>query len=96
MTRKFICIIVIFLTLATFIAFGRTLGNDFINLDDDLYITENNHIQSGINPENIKWAFTAVVAGNWHPLTLLSHTMAWRFFGPNAFGHHLINLLLLN
>ncbi len=94
MTRKFICIIVIFLTLATFIAFGRTLGNDFINLDDDLYITENNHIQSGINPENIKWAFTAVVAGNWHPLTLLSHTMAWRFFGPNAFGHHLINLLL--
>ena len=58
------------------------------------YITENNYIKSSINPENIKWAFTAVVCSNWHPLTLLSHMLDWSLFGANASGHHLVSLLL--
>jgi protein O-mannosyl-transferase len=94
MNKKYTYLIVILLIVSSFAAFGRILGNDFIKLDDDLYITENNHIKSGINPESIKWAFTAVVSANWHPLTLLSHTLDWRLFGANASGHHLVSLLL--
>ena len=94
MNKKYKYFIVIFLIIASFIAFGRILGNDFVNFDDGLYITENNHIQAGLNLETIKWAFSTVVASNWHPLTLLSHALDWSLFGANASGHHLINLLL--
>jgi len=94
MKKKYTYLIVIFLIIASFIAYGRILGNGFVGFDDTLYITENNHIKSGINLENIKWAFTTVVGTNWHPLTLLSHTLDWNLFGASASGHHLINLLL--
>jgi tetratricopeptide (TPR) repeat protein len=94
MNKKYRFLIVIFLIVASFIAYGRILGNGFVDYDDDKYITENNYIQSGINPESIKWAFTAIVCSNWHPLTLLSHALDWSLFGASASGHHLINLLL--
>ena len=80
--------------MSSFAAFGRIAGNGFINYDEELYITKNNHVQSGINPESIKWAFTAVVCSNWHPLTLLSHALDWKLFKNNAGGHHLVSLFL--
>ncbi len=94
MKKKYTYLIVIFLIVASFLSFDRILGNGFINFDDGQYITENNHIKSGLNLETIKWAFSAVVLANWHPLTLLSHALDWSLFGANASGHHLINLLL--
>ena len=87
-------LVVIFLIFSSYITYARIIGNDFINFDDNSYITENSHIQSGINVKNIKWVFTAVVASNWHPLTLLSHMMDCSLFGANASGHHLVSLLL--
>ena len=86
--------IVIFLIVASFIAYGRILNNGFINCDDDQYITANNNIQSGINPESIKWAFTTTHFSYWHPLTWLSHMLDWSLFGANASGHHIVSLLL--
>ena len=94
MNKKFKYLIVILLILISFIAFGRIMANDFINFDDDIYITGNNYIKSGINTESIKWAFTSSHAANWHPLTWLSHMLDWQLFGANASGHHLVNLLL--
>ena len=58
--KKYTRFIIIFLIIASCIAFGRIAGNDFINFDDNAYITENNHIQSGINWESIKWALSSV------------------------------------
>ncbi|MEN6423382.1 MAG: hypothetical protein ABFD76_15695, partial [Smithella sp.] len=92
--RTKIILIVIFLITASFLAFGRVAGNDFINFDDNKYITENPHIKSGFNYESIQWAATAVVVSNWHPLTMLSHMLDWSLFGANASGHHLVSLLL--
>jgi len=94
MKKKWFYLIIVFLIVASFAAFGRIMGNDFINFDDDLYITENAHVQSGFNLKNIKWVFTAIVVGNWHPLTLLSHMLDWSLFGNNATGHHLVSLFL--
>ena len=91
---KYIYIVIILLTFVSLAAFGRIVGNDFINLDDNKYVTENNNIQSGFNLKSIKWVSTAVVVGNWHPLTLLSHMMDWSLFGTNASGHHVVSLLL--
>jgi tetratricopeptide (TPR) repeat protein len=94
MKKKFIYLIIILLIAASCFAFGRISGNDFINFDDNIYITGNNHIQSGINYESIKWAFTAVVSNNWHPLTLISHALGWSLFGANPSGHHIVSMFL--
>jgi protein O-mannosyl-transferase len=94
MNKKYKIIVIVFLIAASCAAFGRIAANGFINLDDNAYMTENYHIQQGINPESLKWAATAVVASNWHPLTLISHMLDWNLFGANASGHHLVSLLL--
>ena len=94
MKKKYTYLIVIFLIIASFAAFGRIAGNDFISFDDPGYINENYHVQSGISLQNIKWASTAVVLSNWHPVTLLSHMLDWSLFGANASGHHLVSLLM--
>ena len=93
MKKKYTYLIVILLIVVSFIAYSRVLGNDFVSFDDNRYIIENNHIKSGVNPESIKWAFTAVVFSNWHPLTWLSHMLDWSLFKDYAGGHHLISLL---
>ena len=92
--KKYTYLIIIFLIVASFIAYGRILGNGFINYDDIQYITENNHIKSGINPESIKWALSTIDVYYWHPLTWLSHMLDWSLFKEHAGGHHLISLLL--
>jgi len=94
MNKKYKYLTVVLLIVCSLIAFGRIVANDFINFDDNVYITENNHIKAGLNSETLKWAFSAVVSSNWHPLTLLSHALDWRLFGANASGHHLVSLLL--
>jgi len=94
MNKKRAYLSVIFLILACLIAFGTIAGNDFINLDDPGYIIENNIVQSGLNFQNIKWAFTSVVLANWHPLTMISYMLEWQLFGANPAGYHIVSLML--
>jgi len=88
-----ICIYLI-LALTTFAVFCQVCNYDFVNFDDPIYVYNNQNIQSGITLDSIKWAFTTGHAGNWHPLTWLSHMLDWQLFGPDAGWHHLTNLLL--
>ena len=94
MDKKYTYLIVIFFIFSSYITYSQIIGNDFINFDDNEYIVENYSIQSGFNTGSIKWAFTSVVQGNWHPLTWLSHMLDWNLFGANASGHHLVSVLL--
>jgi len=94
MTKKYTSLIAIFLIVFSFIVYSRILDNHFVNLDDNQYIVENNHIKSGINTQSIQWAFTTTYFGYWHPITWLSHMLDWNVFGTNAAGYHLMNLLL--
>lgn len=66
---------------------------DFISYDDELYVTENSQVQAGISVEGTIWAFTTFHAGNWHPLTWLSHMLDCELYGLNPMGHHWTNLL---
>ena len=77
-----------------FIAFSGSLSHDFVNYDDDIYVTENNLVLTGITPHNIINAFTHFYAANWHPLTCISHMLDVSIFGLNPYGHHLTNVLL--
>ena len=85
--------IYVILALATFIAFEQVRLNEFVNYDDDEYVTENPNVNRGLTSESIKWAFTAPHVANWHPLTSLSHMLDCQAFGLNPAWHHLVSLL---
>jgi tetratricopeptide (TPR) repeat protein len=85
---------ILFLLTATAVVYWQVREHQFLNYDDNIYITENPHIQVGLNAEGIKWAFTSGYAANWHPLTWLSHMADVDLFGLNPAGHHLMNLAI--
>ncbi len=66
----------------------------FVVFDDYDYVVDNDAIQHGLNGQAILWAFTTTHAGNWHPLTWLSHTLDFQLYGLNAAGHHATSLVL--
>lgn len=87
-------LICLFLVLVTLVAFWQVKNNGFINLDDDLYVTDNPHVKKGLTLRGILWAFTTMHSGYWHPMTWLSHLFVYDLFGLNPVGHHIANLLL--
>ena len=66
---------------------------EFINYDDDIYVTENMHVRSGITRESVIWAFTTYHTGNWHPLTWLSLMFDYELYQLNPGGYHWTNVL---
>jgi tetratricopeptide (TPR) repeat protein len=66
----------------------------FVNYDDDVYVTDNPHVRTGLQGEAVIWAFTTVHAGFWIPLTWLSYMLDYEFYGLNPGGFHLTNVLL--
>jgi protein O-mannosyl-transferase len=91
--RAFLLVGLLLIAL-TLIGFWQVLGNDFVNYDDDEYVTDNLQVQKGLTWEGTVWAFTKYHSANWHPLTWLSHMLDCQIWGLNAMGHHLTNLVL--
>src|SRR5271166_118497 len=89
-----LAIVCALLVLAVVAVFGRTVDHDFINFDDNEYVFENPIVQSGLSRANVVWAITAYYAGNWHPLTWLSHMLDCQLYHLKPGGHHLTNVLL--
>src|SRR3954469_9991158 len=87
-------LICIGLALATLAVFWPVQQHDFVNLDDQVYITDNEHVRAGLNWENVKWAFGNLEAGFWHPLTWLSIMFDCQLHGLKPGGHHVTSLLL--
>ena len=81
------------LAVVTVAAFWRVLGDDFILCDDPLYVTANVHVLGGLTWDDLVWAFTGSAAGNWHPLTWLSHILDVQLFGLAPGWHHFTSLL---
>jgi protein O-mannosyl-transferase len=86
-------IIGLLLAATTLLIYWQVQDFDFVNYDDQVYVTENLHVQRGLTVENIKWAFTAKEAGFWHPLTWLSLMLDYQLFKLNPAGYHWTNLL---
>ena len=82
-----------FIALAV-LPYLQTLHHDFVNYDDNLYVTENPHVLSGLSWHGIVWAFTTLRSGNWHPLTWLSHMLDVTIWDGWAGGHHLTSVVL--
>ena len=83
-----------FLVLAVLLVFGRTLSQGFLNYDDNYFVYEEPHVSGGLSWSGIAWAFTNGPAGEWYPLSMLSHMLDCQLYGLNPAGHHFTNVLL--
>jgi hypothetical protein len=66
----------------------------YVNYDDNVYVTDNVHVQSGLTWDTIRWALVTDDAGNWHPLTWLSHALDVEMYDLTPGGHHQTSMLL--
>jgi len=84
---------ILLLILITYAAYQQVQDHEFTIFDDNDYVTENVHVQSGLTPKSVRWAFKNIGAGFWFPVTWLSHMTDYEIFALNPRGHHLTNLL---
>jgi tetratricopeptide (TPR) repeat protein len=87
---RLIALLLAFITLLVFLPVGRF---GFVNFDDTDYVTQNSFVKHGLTATGIQWALTTFHAGNWHPLTWISHMADCELFGLNAGAHHFVNVL---
>jgi tetratricopeptide (TPR) repeat protein len=82
------------LVALTVAAYGTSLGNAFVNYDDDLYITDRPELRDGLSRQGLAWAFTSTQGANWFPLTRLSWMLDAELFGVEAGAFHATSLAL--
>ncbi len=82
------------LCLATIAVYARLASHDAIHFDDNVLVTQNAAVQSGISGPGIRWAFATPILGIWHPLTTLSHMLDCELFGLDMGKHHVTSLAL--
>jgi protein O-mannosyl-transferase len=82
------------LVIITLAAFWGVRSASFVRMDDDIYVTENARVQSGLSWDNAKWAFSTNYFGFYYPLTWLSHMLDCQLYGTAAKGHHTTSLIL--
>jgi tetratricopeptide (TPR) repeat protein len=87
-------VILLGLAVVTFGIYAQVIGHHFITLDDLSYIEDNPMVNRGVTLGGLAWAFTTFHAGNWHPLTWISHMIDSQLFGTFAGGHLLVNALI--
>jgi tetratricopeptide (TPR) repeat protein len=74
--------------------YAPALRFEWLSFDDPSYVTQNPLVLAGLTPAGARWAFTSAHAGNWHPLTWLSHMLDVELFGLDSAGHHASNVAL--
>jgi tetratricopeptide (TPR) repeat protein len=97
-----ICIGLVLLITALYV---QTARHDFTVCDDNDYIYKNPMVIQGLNWNGVKWAWGDSHAGNWHPVTWMSHMLDYQLFGtwqpanqryvdswPG--GHHLVSMAI--
>lgn len=92
--------IYLILVAITLIVYSQMTDFQFVNYDDNIYITKNPHISEGLTISNVKWAFAGKYEANWMPLTWISFFIDHQS-GANAYSttedpypYHRTNLLL--
>jgi tetratricopeptide (TPR) repeat protein len=91
---KPIVLLSIVLIVITLAVYWQVENHQFLSYDDNAYVTSNLHVANGLTGQNIIWAVTSVEAGNWHPVTWLSHLADVQFYGMNPRGHHLTSVAI--
>jgi tetratricopeptide (TPR) repeat protein len=77
----------------TVLAFAPSLRNELVNWDDRQNLVQNQAYQ-GLTLDHLDWMFGTSFGGHYQPLTWLSFALDHHWWGVNAAGFHLTNLLL--
>ena len=94
LSRHLVAVAALLLIASTLLVYAPIKDFQFINYDDNLYVTSNPWVKQGLTWQSARWAMTTLEAAFWHPLTWLSHMLDTQLFGLNPAGHHVTNLLL--
>jgi len=78
---------------ATLLLYAPVRHDDFVDFDDDIYVSENPHLKHGLGAEGLRWAFLPYET-NWIPLTWLSLEVDHAIFGLAPGGYHATNAVL--
>ena len=87
-------IICLSLAAAVLVIYGQTIGFGYVDIDDYEFVQENLYVRAGLTATGVRWAWSNSVAGNWHPVTNLSHMVDGQLFALHAGGHHVTNVAL--
>ena len=84
----------VFSAIAVFLLFYvAARHNQFVSFDDYAYIVENQQLKL-FDRGSIIAEFTTFIAGNWHPLTMLSLKLDLHLWGADPAGFHLTSALI--
>src|SRR5436190_720102 len=89
-TAAVICAVIAAITIAVY---APVRHFEFLNYDDNDYVSDNSHVLSGLTRKNAVWALAHFHASNWHPITWISHMADIELWGVNAGRHHITNVL---
>jgi tetratricopeptide (TPR) repeat protein len=78
---------------ATAALYWPACDHEFVNYDDDIYVSANPEVLGGLRPVGLWWAVTTNHDANWHPLTWWSLQSDAELFGPGPRGFHRTNVL---
>ena len=82
------------LLVAVLIVYAPAMTLGFVNFDDPQYVLDNSHVRAGLTWNGMLWAMSATHAGNWHPVTWVSHMADIQLYGVNPRGHHATSVLI--
>jgi len=95
--KNFFVVSLIILILLPTVIYFKSLNNQLTNWDDDKYITNNPGITT-LHGDSVSYtlkkSFTSYVMGNYHPLTMVSYCVEYRYFGLNPKPYHITNLIV--
>lgn len=82
------------LVLMTLALYWPVQSFDFVNYDDEIYVTNNRHVQGGLSLRGLGWSFANMDAGFWQPIVWLSYMIDYQLFGLNAGAFHWTSVLI--
>lgn len=79
------------LGLLTAAVFWPPQAVDFLNCDDDVYVSDNPYVLQGLTPGAVRWAFSGVHENYWIPVTWISYLVDVQLHGGTARGFRMTN-----
>ncbi len=76
-----LCAVLLILTIAAYLPVWR---NGFVDCDDEVYVTNNPQVLTGLSWSNFCWAWDNTAAPYWQPLTWLSLQVDAHFFSSRT------------
>lgn len=91
--RSLLVATVMALIVLTVTVYWPVFSCDFVNIDDNEYVTSNGPVMQGLSTYGWIYAWTTLDQANWHPLMWLSLELDTSLWGPKPAGYHVTNLV---